>query len=110
MDLTDAGAGAETYGRSAADFQNGSSGNPYRVATSMGAHSASYEDAVGRHFTPESVLNQTVGSGNGMSANDYSSRVLSNGGMLPTLNGMDAKTGEGIDRLLLDGMRTVGTL
>lgn len=110
MDLTEAGeGGAETYGRNAA-FGQGSSGNPYRVASSLQQDSATYNDQVGKMFNPQSVLNSTVGSGNGMSSSDYSSRVLSNGSELPTQNGMDSNTHAGIARILLDGMRQVGTL
>lgn len=107
MDLTEAGeGGAETYGRNAA-FGQGSSGNPYRVASSM--NGTAYSDKVGQGFTPQSVLQQTVASSNGYSSGDYA-RMLSNGSLLPDSNGMDSKTSTGIDRLLLDGMRQVGTL
>lgn len=78
--------------------------------TSLGADSASYNDEVGKHFTPESVLNSTVQSGNGQSASDYSNRILSNGAMLPTMNGMSQDTSKGIDKLLLDGQRLAGIL
>lgn len=110
MDLAEAGEGqAEYTGRSEA-FGHGSSGNPYRVSSSLGDTSKQWTDAVGSGFTPQSVLNTTVASGNGMSANDYSTRMLSNGSMLPTLNGMDTKTNQGIAKLLLDGQRQVGIL
>lgn len=90
-------------------FQQGSSGNPYRVASSLGDDSVMYNDMVGKNFTPTSVLNQTVMSGNGMSQADQS-RQLANGAFLPTPNGEDQKTSQGIAGLLLDGMRQVGTL
>lgn len=108
MDLQEAGEGAAEYtGRNAA-FGQGSSGNPYRVASSM--NGTAYADQPGSGLTPQSVLQSTVASGNGMSSNDYSSRMLSNGSMLPTANGMDPKTNQGIARLLLDGQRQVGIL
>lgn len=91
-------------------FQNGSAGRPYRVASTMDANSASYNDEVGKNFTPQSVLNSTVQSGNGMSSNDYSSRTLSNGSLLPTGNGESADTRTGIAKLLLDGQRLAGIL
>jgi len=109
MDLTEAGQGMEQSGRNAA-FGQGSSGNPYRVASTLGANSARYMDQVGSGFTPTSVLNQTVASSNGMSGQDYSSRMLSNGKLLPDANGMSADTNTGIAKLLLDGQRQVGTL
>ena len=109
MDLNAAGSGMEQTGRNAA-FGQGSSGNPYRVASSLGADSAAYNDAVGKNFTPTSVLNQTVVSSNGMSGQDYSSRMLSNGSLLPDENGMSAGTSTGIAKLLLDGQRQIGTL
>lgn len=109
MDLNVAGAGMEQTGRNAA-FGQGSSGNPYRVASTLGADSARYMDQVGSGFTPTSVLNQTVTSGNGMSGQDYSSRMLSNGRLLPDSNGMAPDTSQGIAKLLLDGQRQVGTL
>lgn len=110
MDLMEAGEGGQEYtGRNSA-FNMGSSGNPYRVASSLSADSAKWNDEVGKDFTPTSVLNQTVQSGNGMSAADYSSRTLSNGTLLPTQNGMSSGTRTGIAKLLLDGMRQVGTL
>lgn len=110
MDLTEAGeSGGDFVGRSAA-FGQGSGGNPYRVASSLGADSARFNDQVGKGFTPESVLNQTVRSGIGMSQQDYSSRMLSNNTMLPSANGMSRGTMQGIAKLLLDGMHTVGTL
>jgi hypothetical protein len=110
VDLSEAGEGSpETYGRNAA-FGQGSSGNPYRVSTSLGQDSAKWNDTVGQGFTPESVLNTTVSSANGMSASDYSTRMLSNGSLLPTGNGEDTTTQQGIAKLLLDGKRQVGTL
>lgn len=109
MDLNQAGAAGEMPGRQES-FSQGSSGNPYRVASTMDENSVRYNDMVGKDFTPTSVLNQTVLSGNGMSQNDYSTRVLSNGTELPTGNGEDPQTRQGIARLLLDGMRQVGTL
>jgi hypothetical protein len=99
----------EQTGRNAA-FGQGSSGNPYRVASSLSQDSAMYNDAVGKNFTPTSVLNQTVTSGNGMSGQDYSSRMLSNGTLLPDANGMAPDTSQGIAKLLLDGQRQIGTL
>jgi hypothetical protein len=107
MDLNQ--AGTEQPGRMES-FSQGSGGNPYRVATSLGQDSAAYMREIGNGFTPESVLNSTVHSGNGESASDYSSRTLSNGAMLPTGNGEDQQTQQGIARILLDGMRQVGTL
>lgn len=110
MDLTEAGEGGQEFtGRNSA-FGQGSGGNPYRVASSLSQDSATWNDAVGQGFTPQSVLNSTVASGNGMDANSYSTRMLSNGSMLPTLNGMDTKTSSGIAKLLLDGQRQVGIL
>jgi len=110
MDLTEAGEGGQEYtGRNAA-FGQGSSGNPYRVSSSLSQDSAQWNDRVGSGFTPQSVLNTTVASGNGMSGSDYSTRMLSNGSMLPTVNGMDPKTNQGIANLLLDGQRQVGIL
>lgn len=108
MDLTEAGEGGQEFtGRSAA-FGQGSSGNPYRVASSM--NGTAWGDSVGSTFTPQSVLNSTVASGNGSNQEDYQSRVLSNGSLLPTANGMDPKTHQGIDKLLLDGQRMAGIL
>ena len=110
MDLTEAGEGGQEFtGRNAA-FGQGSSGNPYRVASSFSQDSAKWNDAVGSGFTPQSVLNSTVASGNGMSSGDYGNRMLSNGSMLPTTNGMDQNTSKGIAKLLLDGQRQVGIL
>lgn len=108
MDLQQAGAGQEFIGRSES-FNMGSGGMPYRVATSFGQDSARFNDQVGKNFTPESVLNQTVRSPNGMSVSDYS-RILTNGAMLPDANGMSADTSQGIAKILLDGRRTIGTL
>jgi hypothetical protein len=102
MDLAQAGAGGEIPGRNAA-FQQGSSGNPYRVASSFSQDSASYMDKVGRGFTPESVLNSTVQSSNGMSPGDYSSRTLTNGAKLPTSNGSSSDTWNLDTKLRLDG-------
>lgn len=110
MDLNEAGEGGQEFSGRSAAFAQGSSGNPYRVASSLGDDSIQYNDAVGKNFTPQSVLQQTVQSSNGMSQSDYSSRMLSNGSMLPSGNGEDATTRQGIASLLLDGMRQVGTL
>lgn len=110
MDLSEAGEGTAEYTGRTAAFGQGSSGNPYRVASSLGADSAKWNDEVGKNFTPTSVLNQTVMSANGMSATDYGTRMLSNGSELPTGNGMSPDTRTGIAKLLLDGMRQVGTL
>jgi hypothetical protein len=109
VDLNDAGAGTGTVGRTEA-FGHGSSGNPYRVANSLQQDSAIWNDEVGSGFTPQSVLNTTVSSGDGMSADDYSNRTLSNGTLLPTGNGESTDTRQGIAKLLLDGKRQVGTL
>lgn len=109
MDLSEAGQANGFVGRNEA-FGQGSAGAPYRVANSLQQDSAIWNDSVGSGFTPQSVLNQTVASGNGMSSGDYSSRELSNGSMLPTQNGMSADTRTGIAKILLDGMRQVGTL
>lgn len=110
MDLNEAGEGGQEFvGRNTA-FAHGSAGNPYRVVNSLSEDSARWNDAVGRNFTPQSVLNSTVRSGNGMSSGEYGSRMLSNGSLLPTPNGMSEQTAHGIDKLLLDGMRQVGTL
>jgi hypothetical protein len=109
MDLINAGSGQDHVGRTAA-FGQGSGGNPYRVASSLQQDSANYQDEVGSGFTPTSVLNQTVGSGNGMSSGDYTSRTLSNGSLLPTENGMAGNTHQGIAKMLLDGQRQIGIL
>lgn len=93
-----------------ASFGQGSSGNPARVSSSLQADSARWTDEVGSGFNPQSVLNTTVGSGNGMNANDYSSHVLSDGSMLPNSNGMSSGTSTSEDKLLLDGKRELGTL
>lgn len=110
MDLTEAGEGGQEFTGRTAAFGQGSSGAPYRVGSSLAADSAKWNDEVGSGFTPQSVLNSTVASSNGFDASSYSSRVLSNGSLLPTANGMDTKTDQGIAKLLLDGQRQVGTL
>lgn len=102
MDLNQAGANGELPGRTEA-FQQGTTGTPYRVASSLSQDSARFNDQVGRGFTPESVLNTTVQSGNGMSASDYQNRTLTNGSMLPTQNGDSSGTWSTDVKLMLDG-------
>lgn len=99
----------EMSGRNAS-FGQGQTGNPARVSSSLAADGAKWTDEVGSGFNPQSVLNTTVQSGNGMNSNEYNSRVLSNGSLLPSSNGMDSGTNTGIDKLLLDGQREIGTL
>jgi hypothetical protein len=96
-------------GRSEA-FGQGQSGNSTMVSSSLQQDSANFNDRVGKTFTPQSVLNSTVGSGNGMSTSDYSSRMLTNGGLLPTGNGESSDTQKALDKILLDGKQAVGTL
>lgn len=91
-------------------FSHGVAGNPAMVSSSLSADSAKWNDEVGKTFTPTSVLNTTVPSVNGISQQDYSSRALSNGSLLPDSNGMSTATSQGIDKLLLDGRQQVGTL
>jgi hypothetical protein len=110
MDLSEAGEGGQEFTGRTAAFGQGSSGNPYRVASSLGADSAKWNDEVGSGFNPQSVLNSTVQSGDGMNSNEYNSRILSNNTLLPSGNGSDPTTTTGIDKLLLDGKREVGTL
>lgn len=103
MDLNEAGAGGEMPGRNAA-FQQGSSGAPYRVASSFSQDSARFNDQVGSSFTPQSVLNQSNPStGNGESMNDFNTRTLTNGAQLPTQNGSAASTWNTDVHLMLDG-------
>jgi hypothetical protein len=85
MDLSQAGAGGDTVGRTQA-FSEGSTGNPYHVASVLGSGSMS---PIG--FTPESVLNSVQPSGNGMSSED-ASHVLPGGVNTGTMNGQDTNT------------------
>lgn len=110
MDLTEAGEGGQEFSGRNAAFGQGSGGSPYRVASSLQQDSDTWNDSVGKGFNPQSVLNNTVQSSNGINANEYQRRELSNGAMLPSGNGQDSNTTSGIDKLLLDGMRQVGTL
>jgi hypothetical protein len=99
----------EMSGRNAS-FGQGQQGNPAKISSSLAADGAKWTDEVGSGFNPQSVLNSTVQSGDGMNQNEYNSRILSNNTLLPSGNGMDTPTTTGIDKLLLDGKREVGIL
>lgn len=74
-------------------FNQGYSGNPSDLASSLNSDSQRQNDLVPKQFQAHSVLQQYIPSANGMAQSDASRRLVG-GGMLPSSNGSSASTYE----------------
>ena len=88
MDLNQAGGGADQVGRNEA-FSQGTTGNPYHVASVLSSGQGSPTSQMG--FTPNSVLESVMPTGNGMSSLD-AQETLPGVGFVGSDDGSDANT------------------
>jgi hypothetical protein len=88
MDNSQAGGGADQVGRNEA-FSQGTTGNPYHVASSLQSDQSSPTSSMG--FTPNSVLESVMPTGNGQSAADQAD-TLPGVGFVGSDDGSDTNT------------------
>jgi hypothetical protein len=88
MDNSQAGGGADQVGRNEA-FSQGTTGNPYHVASSLQSDQSSPTSSMG--FTPNSVLESVMPTGNGQSSADQA-ETLPGVGFVGSDDGSDTNT------------------